>query len=547
MYESELFDEIIRRYSAGEPIKGIARELGVSEVKVRRFLITEGLWMSQTSEEIRKLVQQGYSTEEIADILQKPVKTVQAYMPYSRGEYGSEHMSNSAQNSKKYRERMKSAEEKQVFKRDVKIDMIQFNEWKQQHNFKGEGHKVLKLHLALNCSGLDDKNEYVLKKYGKVKETISRDILVPAEIPLHNLHYAIQRAFGWQNEHLHHFSLPEDVFACMTDDKALTWLDFCGIYFRFPNEEMDDLFWDDDYNGTQSIRTWLRKKYTGPYRYYGLSEHFLEAQEEARIFRENNPSCMVYGGSRVKRLPLSEVSAAQMASCLESDPGELLERLPLSQVIGLDVESGWKNAVSDIREKAKRGFAEKYNGYQRLLREMQKTEIWQNQYSDSEIAALISQYEHTLCSADPKVIPVTDMLNYSYDYGDGWEVKITCVDYFESFDNENKADANGWFIASVTDEAAFAAQNPVDRSGVPVDDPLKSQIATVVSKMRPVCVAADGLPVCDDIGGIDGYCDFLVSIHGMDSESVYDSREESLDWARGQGWTGRMNRPENIL
>lgn len=131
-----------------------------------------------------------------------------------------------------------------------------------------------------------------------------------------------------------------------------------------------------------------------------------------------------------------------------------------------------------------------------------------------------------------------------------YESKFCLHDIFlchSRFPKTGKADANGWFIASVTDEAAFAAQNPVDRSGVPVDDPLKSQIATVVSKMRPVCVAADGLPVCDDIGGIDGYCDFLVSIHGMDSESVYDSREESLDWARGQGWTGRMNRPQNIL
>lgn len=71
--------------------------------------------------------------------------------------------------------------------------------------------------------------------------------------------------------------------------------------------------------------------------------------------------------------------------------------------------------------------------------------------------------------------------------------------------------------------------------------------AAVVSKMRPVCIAADGLPVCDDIGVIDRYCDFLVIIHGMASNGAYDNRDESLDWARNQGWTGRMSRPENIL
>ena len=31
---------------------------------------------------------------------------------------------------------------------------------------------------------------------------------------------------------------------------------------------------------------------------------------------------------------------------------------------------------------------------------------------------------------DKRVLPVTNNLVYSYDYGDGWEVKITCTDGF---------------------------------------------------------------------------------------------------------------------
>ena len=39
----------------------------------------------------------------------------------------------------------------------------------------------------------------LLRAYGKPKydAAISRDLLVPADMPLYALHYAIQRAFGW--------------------------------------------------------------------------------------------------------------------------------------------------------------------------------------------------------------------------------------------------------------------------------------------------------------------------------------------------------------
>ena len=55
------------------------------------------------------------------------------------------------------------------------------------------------------------------------------------------------RAFGWQNGHLHHFSLPEDVFAALTDNQFSTWAELAGVYFRFPTENYEDIYWDDDY------------------------------------------------------------------------------------------------------------------------------------------------------------------------------------------------------------------------------------------------------------------------------------------------------------
>ena len=260
-------DRITDEFKKGTPIKEIAKKIGISEVKVRRILITEGLWHSVTSDEIVKLVDEGLSTAEIADKLQKPLKTVQAYMPYSRGEYGLSQSYN-AEQSKKFRERNRAFAKKQPVRNEV-MEMKSNDIWKEKTGYVGDGHKILKLHLEL-IADIDDEAEHILKKYGKVKRAISRDILAPADMRLHNLHYAIQRAFGWQNSHLHNFAYPDEVFSQLTDNKLTKWLDLCGIYFRFPDGDNEDLYWDDDYDGSVSPKTWFKRKYIGPY-YYGGS------------------------------------------------------------------------------------------------------------------------------------------------------------------------------------------------------------------------------------------------------------------------------------
>lgn len=85
--------EIIRLYSSNNSILETARAAGLSTVKVRKILITEGLWESDTSIKIGTLLEQGLTTEEIAEILCMSVKNVQAYMPYERGIYGGDVLS----------------------------------------------------------------------------------------------------------------------------------------------------------------------------------------------------------------------------------------------------------------------------------------------------------------------------------------------------------------------------------------------------------------------------------------------------------------------
>ncbi|MDO4474925.1 MAG: hypothetical protein Q4B75_09795 [Eubacteriales bacterium] len=99
----------------------------MSTVKVRKILITEGLWESDTSIKIGELLKRGLTTEEIANTLYMSVKNVQAYMPYERGEYGDDESSPKAIRSGKYRNRMKNAASMQVVKKSAKGEI---SEWR---------------------------------------------------------------------------------------------------------------------------------------------------------------------------------------------------------------------------------------------------------------------------------------------------------------------------------------------------------------------------------------------------------------------------------
>ena len=112
--------------------------------------------------------------------------------------------------------------------------------------------KLYQLHLRLRME-LDAEEEKTLKKYGKVKKDLSRDLAVPSDITLHALHFAIQQAFGWRNSHLHRFTLDEpftsDRTAKLTGDRLEQYGALCGRYFRAPYSIDDertaqDIYWD---------------------------------------------------------------------------------------------------------------------------------------------------------------------------------------------------------------------------------------------------------------------------------------------------------------
>ena len=79
MRNAELYDRIIASYKGHGSVKKTAEELETSVIKVRRVLITEGLWSSATSRTIQDLREQGLDTKQIAEKLHYTEKNVQAF------------------------------------------------------------------------------------------------------------------------------------------------------------------------------------------------------------------------------------------------------------------------------------------------------------------------------------------------------------------------------------------------------------------------------------------------------------------------------------
>jgi len=521
--KTELYEDIAETFRRNGSIKKTAEELGTYPIKVRRVLLTEGLWSSRTSRAIETYRKQGMTTAQIAQLLSVSEKAVQQLIPYSRGEYLQKARSDDAVRADAYRKRMQASEEKQIFVNKEKKAIGGIRMEKKA--------RVLLLHLELPT---DRDIMPVLRRYGKVNKGITRDILVPADMTLHALHYTIQKAFGWQNSHLHNFKLPQEVFDGITGKTTSGWEEFCGLYFNSPDGENMDRYWDDDYQEGKSFKNWLKSKYTGPYYYWGSSELLLEEKLAARELITS------YKKSRKKEPELRDLFNYTMQA-----PEELLERLPVSEVLFPAGENADRKKLEKLKKKAADIYNRYVDDYEVLRGEMEEVEdrfledpfaeddydlsIWANEV-DKEFTRIVKK-------TNLKVTPITDRLDYSYDYGDGWEIAVTCLDSYccaeEAEDGVRKKD--------------WSAQKFLNRSGEEAEGNRKGQIITVLTEWKPLCIKADGLPVMDDVGGIYGYCNFLQVINSEEQGDPFESPEEALQWGKMQGWTGRMSKPEKML
>jgi hypothetical protein len=215
----------------------------------------------------------------------------------------------------------------------------------------------IRLHLELKDGYLSDTQKRMLKRYGESKtgDSITRDILIPSDMPLHNLHYAIQKLFGWQNSHLRSFYLPEERYDALTERTVKGWSDLVGILFQPPSEAENDVFWDDDYE-SGSFKIWLKRKYIGPYVYGGWMENEGVAKQDIQKLLERYKTVEVkekfadYWKRKedenserrvIKKAPLIDLTIEEMdtAICIEGGTESLLERLEVNKILAAQEES----------------------------------------------------------------------------------------------------------------------------------------------------------------------------------------------------------------
>ena len=145
-----------------------------------------------------------------------------------------------------------------------------------------DGHAAVYL-LKFELQGTEDAKE-ILKQFGRMKDGIIREVYVPGAMTLHAMHYMIQRLFGWQNEHLHGFSLTESDFEMVTGNRMSRYTSLCGALFRFPEDGVSDQTWDDDYEAGVPLAKWFRQKYSAPYRDLSVGDTFSENQRKAKVY-----------------------------------------------------------------------------------------------------------------------------------------------------------------------------------------------------------------------------------------------------------------------
>lgn len=270
---------------------------------------------------------------------------------------------------------------------------------KMTNSLINDSTEPIRLHLELSTDYLTNDQKRMLKRYGESRtgESITRDILIPSDMPLHALHYAIQKLFGWQNSHLRKFELPEADYDRLTGGTVRGWSELVGDLFQPPSEAEADLFWDDNYE-SGSFKTWLKKKYTGPYIYNGFLEipvmakkdmkklidefPMIDVQESFWAYQERTKDKKNEKPKIIKRAPLIDLTLEELNDSIILDGGttSLLERLEIGQVLA---------AQGDVLDHA-------------------------------------------------EVFPATKELNYNYDFGDNWTISITrykdCKDLLKNND-----------------------------------------------------------------------------------------------------------------
>lgn len=108
-----LWTAVIRLSEQNLSCEAIADRLHISAQKVKRILITAGLYQTPRTEEITAMRDRGMSVEEIAEELKITVAAVQANLPYIKGQYRAEYPTKNAMAIRRSRDKKQEGTDEQ--------------------------------------------------------------------------------------------------------------------------------------------------------------------------------------------------------------------------------------------------------------------------------------------------------------------------------------------------------------------------------------------------------------------------------------------------
>lgn len=622
--ERDLYERIVTVYQQTGSVDKTAEQCGTYAIKVRKVLITEGLWHSKKSDAVNTLRSRGYSVSEIAEALGMDEKNVQFYLPYTDHAI-SPGKSGSRERVQDFRDRGRKSEEGNLFREERK-DSGQAERTREVHKKEkktddqpaGQNQRRIEagdwsayqLHIELVANNYlseeedaldifrDEEDPGELRKLLKTRQGITRDVIVPGCMSLHQLSYVTQELFGFMNSHLHHFALPKALFRQLTGGTVSQWAELCGTILRVPvAEDFSDLYWDDDYKQGKSLKAWKRSKYIGEQMNYGVGETFMDSLRLLKEHMEWAERAMKQSKDHRKpeEIPLEDF---RHKYAVEGEINAVLERLKvedlfLKQGTAFQDPEKWRNAMRSevdvslsyleaFRKTRSFRSLEDAMSTLRLMREdrdaleraiwTRKEEIRESlgvnpdrvqEETEAAIHRLERQIGKAMHAFDPQVWPLTDTLYYNYDYGDDWLFRITCKEiYFRaeeeftpegemetalreaekrsgirSLEMEKNLQDCGWG-KNYMEEYTF-----VDYRCSEVHNMLYLPLCECFLETKPVCIFAEGLPLVEDVGGIGGYFDFIRTIHGEDAQEAASLRT----WARSLGWKGIVPKAGTLL
>ncbi len=429
---------------------------------------------------------------------------------------------------------------------------------------------LIRLHIELLDFGTEEPSEKLFKAV-KAEKGISRDIIVPANMTLHALHYAIQRLFGFLGYHLNNFSLSQEDFNLVTAARLGGYTDLCGVLFRYSDQFEGDEGWDNDYDGESSVNTWLKKMYRAPYYKGNIGDTWYANWRSIAQIHDEHPEIKdemllleadeILYPERNRNYLREDVTVGEMLTStgkMKTDAGVLdfmADRREAVKTWKADIlgkiadEEGILENISD--EKSEEGVVKILDRFCASLNNIRLG------YEGDDIAYSVLTQDLIFDRLAVHPLPFFKEIYYNYDYGDNWDFKISAVEEYQLtgdvLPGEDNFDEMDLFKASQSRNAALKKTAVKrlcyeDASGKEVDEELREKLAECDVYGRPFCIAADGLNLVEDVGGTRGFENFILSVNGKpETDDQKEERKENLLWAKDLGWTGRESRPEKML